>query len=104
MYKLFLCLRYLFRRRLAYFAMLAVCLCTAMVLIVVSVMNGFLQMVRDRSRGMLGDLVMENQSLQGFPYYQDFIDEIKRDPQLKNRIFEATPVIISYGVVRFPSS
>ena len=28
-----------------------------MVLIVLSVMGGFLQMVKDRSRGMLGDLV-----------------------------------------------
>lgn len=103
MYKLFLCLRYLRRRRIAFFSVAAVCLCTAMVLIVVSVMNGFLQMVRDRSRGMLGDLIMENQSLQGFPFYQEFIDDIKKDPELGKRICEATPVIISYGVIRFPS-
>jgi lipoprotein-releasing system permease protein len=103
MYKLFLCLRYLRRRRIAFFSVAAVCLCTAMVLIVVSVMNGFLQMVRDRSRGMLGDLIMENQTLQGFPFYQEFIDQIKADPELKDRIVEATPVIISYGVIRFPS-
>lgn len=103
MYKLFLCLRYLRRRRIAFFSVAAVCLCTAMLLIVVSVMNGFLQMVRDRSRGMLGDLIMENQSLNGFPFYQEFIDEIKTDPELKARIHEATPVIISYGVIRFPS-
>lgn len=103
MYKLFLCLRYLRRRRIAFFSVAAVCLCTAMVLIVVSVMNGFLQMVKDRSRGMLGDLVMENQSLQGFPFYQEFIDLVKNDPEVKDRIVEATPVIISYGVIRFPS-
>ncbi len=103
MYKLFLCLRYLRRRRIAFFSVAAVCLCTAMVLIVVSVMNGFLQMVRDRSRGMLGDLIMENQSLQGFPFYQEFIDNVKADPDLGKRIYEATPVIISYGVIRFPS-
>src|SRR5512140_2662252 len=103
MYKLFLCLRYLRRRRIALFSVAAVCLCTAMVLIVVSVMNGFLQMVRDRSRGMLGDLIMENQSLQGFPFYQEFIDDIKKDPELHKRIYEATPVIISYGIIRFPS-
>lgn len=103
MYKLFLCLRYLRRRRIAYLSVLAVWLCTAMVLIVVSVMNGFLQMVKDRSRGMLGDLVMENQSLQGFPFYQEFIDQVKNDPAFKDRVYEATPVIISYGVIRFPS-
>jgi len=102
MYKLFLCLRYLRKRRIAFFAVGAVCLCVAMVLIVVSVMGGFLQMVKDRSRGMLGDLVVENETLQGFPFYEDFIDEIKTDPELGPRIHEATPVIISYGVLRFP--
>ncbi|HOM51643.1 MAG TPA: FtsX-like permease family protein [Phycisphaerae bacterium] len=103
MYKLFLCLRYLRRRRIAFLSVAAVCLCTAMVLIVVSVMNGFLQMVRDRSRGMLADLIIENQTLQGFPFYQEFIDLIKTDPVLADRIEEATPVIISYGILRFPS-
>ncbi len=102
MYKLFLCLRYLRRRRIAFFAVAAVCLCVAMVLIVFSVMDGFLQMVTERSRGMLGDLIMENGALQGFPFYQEFIGEITRDPDLGNRIHQATPVIISYGVLRFP--
>lgn len=103
MYKLFLCLRYLRKRRIAFFAVAAVCLCVAMVLIVFSVMDGFLRMVRDRSRGMLGDLVMENQSsLQGFYFYQEFIDELKRDPEIGPRIHQATPVIYTYGVVRYP--
>jgi len=75
-------------------------LCVAMVLIVISVMDGFLQMVKDRSRGMLGDLVMENGALQGFPFYQDFIDQIKAE--MPDEIYEATPVIITYGVIRFP--
>lgn len=100
MYKLFLCLRYLHKRRIAFFAVAAVCLCVAMVLIVVSVMDGFLQMVKDRSRGMLGDLVMENGTLQGFAFYQEFIDTIKEE--MPGIIEEATPVIISYGVIRFP--
>jgi len=100
MYKYFLCLRYLRKRRIAFFAVAAVCLCVAMVLIVISVMDGFLQMVKDRSRGMLGDLVMENGALQGFPFYQEFIDQIKAE--MPGEIYEATPVIISYGVIRFP--
>lgn len=102
MYKLFLCLRYLRRRRIAFFAIAAVWLCTAMVLIVVSVMGGFLDMVKARSRGLLGDLIMENGALQGFPFYQEFIDEIKKE--LPDRIEEATPVIVNYGLLRFPSS
>jgi len=78
MYKLFLCLRYLRKRRIAFFAIAAVWLCTAMVLIVVSVMGGFLDMVKARSRGLLGDLIMENGALQGFPFYQEFIDQSTR--------------------------
>jgi len=101
MYKLFLCLRYLRRRRIAFFAVIAVCLCVAMVLIVVSVMGGFLQMVKDRSRGMLGDLIVENGTLQGFPYYQEFIDHISEE--LPDQVHKATPVIITYGVLRFPA-
>lgn len=102
MYKLFLCLRYLRKRRIAFFAIAAVWLCTAMVLIVISVMGGFLDMVKARSRGLLGDLVMENGALQGFPFYQEFIDQIKKE--MPDRIEEATPVIVNYGLLRFPSS
>jgi len=102
MYKLFLCLRYLRKRRIAFFAIAAVWLCTAMVLIVISVMGGFLDMVKARSRGLLGDLIMENGALQGFPFYQEFIDQIKKE--MPDRIEEATPVIVNYGLLRFPSS
>ena len=102
MYKLFLCLRYLRRRRIAFFAVAAVWLCTAMVLIVVSVMGGFLDMVKARSRGLLGDIVMENGSLQGFPFYEEFIALLKQE--MRDRIDEATPVIINYGLLRFPTN
>ena len=40
-------------------------------------MGGFLQMVKDRSRAMLGDLVVENGSLQGFAHYDEFINDLK---------------------------
>ena len=39
MYKFYLCMRYLRKRRIAFFAVAAVCLCVAMVLIVISVMD-----------------------------------------------------------------
>jgi len=102
--QVFLSLRFLSQRRIAFFAVFAVTLCTAMVLIVVSVMGGFLDMVRERSRGLLGDLVMDNYSLQGFPYYQEFIDEeLKKMQAADGRplVVEATPVLYSYGVLRF---
>lgn len=100
MYKLFLTLRYLRKGRIAYFAIAAVTLCVAMVLIVMSVMGGFLDMVMDRSRGMLGDIVIDNRNIQGFPLYQEFIDEIRTWPE----IAAATPVIYTVGTLHIPST
>ena len=98
-YSPFLAMRLLQRKRIALFSVGAVMLCVAMVIIVVSVMGGFLDMVRDRSHRLLGDLVMEGGGLNGFPYYQDFIDKIKQWPQVE----AATPVIYSYSLLRFES-
>lgn len=97
MYKLFLTLRYLRKRRIAWFAVLACTLCVAMVLIVMSVMGGFLDTLKNRARGLLGDVIVDNRSYSGFPLYQEFIDEIKAWPE----IVEATPVIYSFGLIRF---
>ncbi|UCG33075.1 MAG: FtsX-like permease family protein [Phycisphaerales bacterium] len=100
MYKLFLCTRYLLKRRIAFFAVAAVTLCTAMVLIVISVMGGFLDMVKERSRGLLADLIVDNYSLQGFPFYQEFVDQILTD--MPDVVRAATPVVYNYGTLRFP--
>lgn len=97
MYKLFLTLRYLRKRRIAYFAIAAVILCTAMVLIVMSVMGGFLDHLKNKARGMLGDVVVANRSYRGFPLYQEYIDQIMQWPEIEY----ATPLIYSYGILRF---
>ena len=98
MYKLFFALRYLRRRRVAVFAVLSVWLCVAMVLIVISVMGGFLDMVKERSRGLLGDLIVDNATLEGFPYYQEFIDQLYKE--MPDQVEVATPVIYNYGLIR----
>ena len=46
MYKLHLILKYLRKRRIAWVSLMAVCLCTTMVLVVFSVMGGWLRMFR----------------------------------------------------------
>ena len=76
LYKLFLTLRYLRKRRIAYFAIAAVTLCVMMVLIVMSIMGGWLEQLKFRARGLLGDVIVDNPSYSGFPLYQEFIDEI----------------------------
>ncbi len=98
MYKLFLTLRYLRSRKIAYFAMAAVTLCVAMVLIVMSVMGGWLDQLMWRAKNLLGDVIVENRSYTGFPMYEEFIAEISR----WDEITQATPVIHTLGMLRFP--
>ena len=97
MYKLFLTLRYLRKRRIAYFAIAAVTLCVMMVLVVMSIMGGWLDQVKVRARGLLGDVIVDNSSYSGFPLYQEFIDEISTWPE----VVKATPVLYSWGLYNF---
>lgn len=100
MYRLFLTLRYLRKRQIAFFAIAAIMLCTAMVLIVMSVMGGFLDTVKQRARGLLGDVIVDNKRFGGFPLYDEFIAEISNWPE----IAKATPIIYTFGLLRFRSS
>ncbi|RMF70758.1 MAG: hypothetical protein D6744_18960, partial [Planctomycetota bacterium] len=100
LYKLFLTVRYLRKRRIAYFAIAAVMLCSAMVLIVMSVMGGWLDQLMLRARGLLGDIIVDNRSYSGMPLYEDFIREISQWPEVEM----ATPVVYSVGLLRFPDT
>lgn len=76
-YVAFLASRLLQRKRIAFFSVGAVTLCVAMMIIVISVMGGFVDSIRDRAHGLLGDLVMDG-DMRGFPGYEEFIDLISR--------------------------
>ncbi len=77
MYKLFLCLKYLRRRYLALIAVAAVALCVAMVLIVVSVYDGFLSKVENAAKGLFGDVIVDSsQSLSAIGRYDQFISQL----------------------------
>ncbi len=101
MYKLFICLRYLRSRVIAYFAVLGVALCVAMVLIVISVMNGFLDKIEGAAKGLFGDIVIESTTLSGFGYYDEFTEELKNSvPEVE----AASPFIFTYGLLRIPGT
>ncbi|MFQ5423769.1 MAG: ABC transporter permease [Phycisphaerae bacterium] len=105
-YIAFLASRLLQRKRIAFFSVGAVTLCVAMMIIVISVMGGFVDSIRNRAHGLLGDLVMDG-DLQGFPYYQRFIDKISslRDESTGELIVvQATPLIYTYGLLQFPET
>lgn len=97
MYKLLLTFRYLRRKLIPIFAMLAVTLCTAMVIIVISVMGGFLEMVRDAGKMLMGDVSI-TYGLSGFPHYEKLIEEIVSLDEAE----AATPIIATYGLVKLP--
>ena len=69
MYKLHLILKYLRKRRIAWVSLVAVTLCTAMVLVVISVMGGWLQTFLSTSREFEGDIIVSCKSDTGFAYY-----------------------------------
>jgi lipoprotein-releasing system permease protein len=95
MYKLHLILKYLRKRRIAWVSLIAVMLCTAMVLVVISVMGGWLRMFRESFHGLSGDVIVKGKSLTGFPHYQEVLDGILRLPEVQ----AAVPTIRTYGLI-----
>jgi lipoprotein-releasing system permease protein len=95
MYKQLLILKYLRKRRIAWWSLLAVTLCTTMVLVVISVMGGWLTMFEHSFQGLTGDVVIESNSLSGFPYYQEMIDELQQEPGIE----AAVPTIHTFGII-----
>jgi hypothetical protein len=113
-----LIVKYLWRRWIAWVALVAVMLCTTMVLVVISVMGGWLDMFESTARGLTGDVVIKSPSLSGFPYYEEMIEQIENDPELKEisvrgdgalradlhahpnrQVVFAAPAIATFGVV-----
>jgi lipoprotein-releasing system permease protein len=95
MYKLHLILKYLLRRRIAWVSLVAVMLCTTMVVVVRSVMGGWLDMFREQFHGITGDIVIEGATLSGFPYYQEMVSGVEKLPEVE----VAAPTIYSYGLI-----
>ncbi|MEQ9455449.1 MAG: FtsX-like permease family protein [Phycisphaeraceae bacterium] len=89
--------RYLRRRLPPLFAALTVMLCTAMVIIVISVMGGFIDLLSESIRKLSGDVIVTSYAQEGFPYYDEYIQRIEALPEVR----AAAPSIGAYGLVRF---
>jgi lipoprotein-releasing system permease protein len=94
-YKTLLIGRYLRSRAIAWISLVAVTLCTTMVLVVISVMGGWLNMFEHSFQGLTGDIVVESQNLSGFGYYDEMIDRMQRQPS----IAAAVPAIHTFGIL-----
>lgn len=96
MYKLVLISKYLRRKLAPLFAALAVTICTAMVVIVISVMGGFLDLMRTTAKTLTGDVIVEAQSLTGFAHYEELIQNVEALPEVEL----ATPVVRSFALLK----
>ena len=78
MYKLILPTRYFLKRRITYLAVAAVALCVFIVVVVMTVMNGLVVEFKDKNHDFVGDCIVSTDSLVGFAYYADFVEELKK--------------------------
>jgi lipoprotein-releasing system permease protein len=78
MYKLILAIRYLYRRRISYFALGAVALCVFVVVVVMTVMTGLVSDFKKKNHNFTGDCVVGTESLVGFPYYKGFVEVLEK--------------------------
>jgi lipoprotein-releasing system permease protein len=97
MYVLLLSIRYLTSRIIPLLAVAAVALCVALVIVVVSVMSGFLDMVRSSGKTLIGDVVV-SRDITGIPHYAEFIREIEALPEAE----AASPLVETYGLLQMP--
>jgi lipoprotein-releasing system permease protein len=97
MYHVLLTNRYLTTRVIPLIAVGAVALCVALVIIVVSVMTGFLDMVKNSGRTLVGDVIV-TYPFTGIPHYDRLIDAIEELPEAD----AASPVVDGLGLLKMP--
>ncbi len=96
MYKLTLIIRYLLKRRITHFAVLTVALCVFIVVVVMTVMNGLVEEFKQKNHEFVGDYVIGTQSLVGFPYYEELMEELERTEYVE----AVSPVVRNYALLR----
>ena len=92
MYKAFLSLRYLKTRYIALASILSVMLGVATMIVVNSVMKGFTSEMRSRIQGLLSDIVVETNSLNGAENARKMFADIRSVAGDKISGMTATPV------------
>jgi lipoprotein-releasing system permease protein len=96
-YQTLLTSRYLTSRVIPLIAVGAVALCVALVIVVVSVMSGFLNMVQSSGRTLMGDVII-TYGISGIPHYEQLIQHLEKD----EKVLAASPVVDGWGLLRMP--
>ena len=97
MYKIILAIRYLVKRRISYFSVLAVALCVFVMLVVITVLSGLTSEVKANMHNSVGDCVVTSRSLVGFGYYQEFMDILQKQDAAIGGIPEIELVVGKIG-------
>ncbi|MEZ6242215.1 MAG: FtsX-like permease family protein [Phycisphaerales bacterium] len=97
MYQALLTRKYLTSKIMPLLAMVAVLLSVATVLITWSVMGGFLRMLLDSGRVLVGDVTITWPAT-GFAYYDELVDDLEKD----DLFVAATPVIEYFAQIQLP--
>ncbi len=103
MYKLLLISKYLRRKLAPLFAAVAVTICTAMVIIVASVMGGFLDLMQSTAKQLTPDVVIQSPSLTGFSGYEELVERLEEldEVELATPAI-ASPASVTFGDLNFP--
>jgi len=94
-YRLTLITRYLLKRRITHFAIVAVALCVFTVVVVMTVMIGLVGDFKQKNHAFVGDCVVGTESLVGFPYYEEFMSLVEQAGIAQG----VSPVVKSYAVL-----
>ncbi len=97
MYAALLSNRYLTSRLIPFIAIAAVALCVALVVTVVSVMTGFLNMLKDSGRQIVGDVIVSS-GIGGMPYADEFVSDLRGLSTVQG----ASALIDTIGLLRMP--
>ncbi len=100
MYKAFLALRYLRTRYIALASILSVMLGVATMIVVNSVMKGFTSEMRSRIQGLLSDIVIETNSLDGAENAHGMFRQIRS--VAGNKVKGMTATVEVWGLITFP--
>ncbi|MFO0858322.1 MAG: FtsX-like permease family protein [Phycisphaerales bacterium] len=98
MYQSLLVRKYLLSKIMPLLASVAVLLITATLLVVWSVMGGFLNMLVTSGRTMTGDIIISWPNV-GFAHYEDLVKRLEADPMIQ----AASPMIDTYGLIGLPN-
>jgi ABC-type lipoprotein release transport system permease subunit len=94
-YKLTLIARYLWKRRITHFAVVAVALCVFTVVVVMTVMAGLVGDFKEKNHAFTGDCVVATESLVGFPYFEEFMTLVEQTGLAAG----ISPVVKSYALL-----